>query len=302
MKPLIVPLRGGEKIGQALARKINGELVEMELRQFPDGESYVRIDSPVAGRDVIVIANLDEPNTKLLPLIYVAESLHDLKAASVGLVAPYLAYLRQDTRFRPGEGLTSRYFAQLISRSFDWLVTVEPHLHRYTSLDEVYSIPSLVVQTAEPIAEWIKKEVENPLLVGPDEESRQWVTAVADAGSFPALILEKSRLGDYDVEVTSAGAPVWSSQQPVIIDDIISTGRTMLEAARHIRQFDLQPAICVGVHSLFVADAYECLKEDGVTKVVTCNTIAHASNAIDITDVLVEGTVAMLAQETGYRG
>lgn len=294
MKALVVSLPEDADLAKELARRLDAELGEVEIRSFPDDETYVRVDSPVEGRAVIVACTLNRPNQKFLPLIYLAETIRELGAQTIGLAAPYLSYLRQDASFRPGEGLTSRYFGRLISGAFDWLVTVDPHLHRYTNLDEVYSIPSVVVEAAESIAAWIKTEVERPVLVGPDEESYQWVSSVAAAGNFPSFILEKTRHGDYDVAISGRSTPTWSSQQPVIIDDIISTGRTMIEAVRHLSELDLKAPICLGVHGLFVGDAFQVLEEMGVAKIVTCNTVPHSTNAIDVLGPLAEAVAELL--------
>ena len=296
MKPLVVSLLETGDHGSTLAEQIDGELAQMELRFFPDGEAYIRIDSPVQSRNVVVLATLDDPNRRFLPLMFVAETLRDLEAASIGLAAPYLPYMRQDARFRPGEGLTSHFFARLLSRSFDWLVTVDPHLHRIESLDEIYSIETEVVQAAGPIAQWIREHVQNPLLIGPDEESEQWVGAVAAAGNLPKLILSKSRHGDYDVQVRGGPAPTWADQRPVIIDDIISTGRTMLEAVKVLQDYQMKPPICIGIHGLFVGDAREVIGEAPIDRLVTTNTVDDPSNGIDIFPEFARGVGRMLGR------
>ena len=94
-------------------------------------------------------------------------------------MAPHLPF-RQDERFHPGEAITSRTFAGPLSRHVDWLVTIAPHLNRYRSLTQIYSAPNQVVHAAPALAEWITAHVDRPLVVGPDEESTQWVTDVAD--------------------------------------------------------------------------------------------------------------------------
>ena len=168
----------------------------------------------------------------MLPLLFAAATARELGASRVGLVAPYLAYMRQDRRFKPGEAVTSRQVARLLSDAFDWLVTVDPHLHRYSSLADIYSIPTHVVHAAPLIAEWIKANVTNPLIIGPDSESEQWVAAVASDVGAPYSVLEKVRHGDRDVEIRLKDLEQWKGRTPVLVDDIISTGRTMIEAVR----------------------------------------------------------------------
>ncbi len=294
MRPVLLPLPGNEALAQALAQRLDAEIGRFTVRRFPDGETYLRIESELAGRTLIVAATLDRPDDKLMPLLFAVATVKELGAVSVGLVAPYLAYMRQDQRFLPGEAVTSLYFAQLLSASVDWLVTVDPHLHRRSSLDEIYSIPSHVVHAATLVSAWIRQFVVAPLLVGPDSESEQWVAAVASASGAPYVVLQKIRRGDHEVEVSVPDVGRWHAHTPVLVDDIISTARTMIETVGHLRRAGLPPPICIGVHAIFAGDAYEALLAAGAARVVTCNTIAHASNAIDLSDLLAAGVRTML--------
>ena len=228
-----------------------------------------------------VVAALRDPDPLALGLWYVADTLRELGAASVSLVAPYLPYMRQDARFRDGEAITSRSFARFASQAFDWLVTVDPHLHRYASLDEVYTIPSQVVPSAPAIAAWVRANVPQPVLVGPDAESEQWVRDVAQRIGCPWQVLRKTRHGDRHVEVTLPDAGAARGRVPVLLDDIISSGHTMAEAVRHAAAFGAAP-VCVGVHALFAPDARQLLRDAGAAQVVTCNTVPDETNAIDV--------------------
>ena len=286
MKPLVIALPGNTELAQSLAAQLGTEVGQVTLRRFPDEESYVRIDSPVAGCEVILACSLDRPDDKVLPLLFLAATAKELGASSVGLVAPYLAYMRQDRRFQTGEGITSIYFAKILSGFVDWLVTVDPHLHRRSSLDEIYSVPSRVVHAAPAISKWIRANVENPILVGPDSESAQWVAAVAAGAGAPHLILEKVRRGDHEVEITVPDIRRWRDRTPVLVDDIISTARTMIETVGHLKRAGTKPPACVGVHAIFADQAFKELSAAGVASVVTCSTIPHASNRIDLVELL----------------
>jgi ribose-phosphate pyrophosphokinase len=285
---VLLALPGNEDQAAALARALGATVVRITVRRFPDGESYVRVRSPVRGREVIVVCTLDRPDDKVLPLLFLAATARDIGASRVGLVAPYLAYMRQDHQFREGEGVTSQYFARLLSDAVDWLVTVDPHLHRRRSLQEIYTAPTAVVHAAPFISSWIRAHVERPLLIGPDSESAQWVQAVADAAGAPAVVLEKTRRGDRDVEVSVPGLERWRTHTPVLVDDIISTARTMIETTHHLMRAGLAAPICAGVHAIFADSAYSDLLGAGAARVVTCNTIRHPSNAIDLTGALAD--------------
>jgi ribose-phosphate pyrophosphokinase len=298
-RPLLFVLPGGEHLANDLAAALGAEVGRLALRAFPDGETYVRCDTSPADRDVVLLCSLHEPDRRLVPLLLVAATARDLGARRVGLVAPYLAYMRQDARFQPGEGISSRYVGRLLSGAIDWLVTVDPHLHRHRSLDEVYAVPATAVTAAPAIAAWLRREVRAPFLVGPDGESAQWVGAVADAAGAPHLVLEKVRHGDRAVAVSAPRLEGWHDRTPVLVDDIISTATTMAETVRQLRAAGMPPPICIGVHAVFAADAERVLRDAGAGRVVTCDTIAHATNAIDVAALLAPAVRAHLARATG---
>lgn len=287
--PLLIPLPGNQTICQLLAEHLALEIGDIEVRRFPDGESYVRYGTALNDRPIVLICSLDKPDDKILPLIFAATTARELGARSIGLVSPYLAYMRQDRRFREGEAITSVQFAKLLSSAVDWLVTIDPHLHRYTSLDEIYSIPSAVIHAASLLSEWIANEVPQPLLIGPDSESEQWVSSVAKEANAPFLVLEKVRRGDHDVEVSVPEVDRWRNRTPVLVDDIISTGRTMIETVNHLARAGMRSPVCVAVHGVFADGAYETLRNAGAENVVSANTILHPSNSIDVTPLLAEG-------------
>ena len=288
MSLLLLPLPGNETICDAMAAvlaRLQSEPPErcvFTLHRFPDGESYIRVQTPLAGRHVAIICTLDRPDNKVLPLLFAAATARDLGASRVGLVAPYLAYMRQDRRFIDGEGVTSAYFAALISRSFDWLVTVDPHLHRRASLSEIYSIPTHVVHASPGVAEWIRANVRRPLLIGPDAESAQWVAAVAETAGAPFVVLDKVRRGDHDVSVSVPEIERWRDHTPVLVDDIVSTARTMIATVQHLQRTSLPAPVCIAVHPVFAGSAHDELRAAGAGLIVSCNTIAHVSNAIDL--------------------
>jgi ribose-phosphate pyrophosphokinase len=298
MKPTVFPLPGNEALAARVAGEIGGRRGRLEARRFPDGEAYVRIVSPVAGRPVVLAATLDRPDEKLLPLLLAASTVRELGASTVGLVAPYLPYLRQDSRFRGGEAVSARHFAGLLSNAFDWLVTVDPHLHRLHALSDVYTIPTESVCAAPRLAEWVRRHVLAPLVIGPDIESRQWIEDVAAAAGVPSVVFRKQRMGDALVIEDLPDLTPYRDRIPVLVDDIISTGATMIQAARALEGLGFPPPHCVAVHAIFSSGAYARLQAAGVASVVTCNTVEHPSNVIDIHDLLAAATSRQVDEAT----
>jgi ribose-phosphate pyrophosphokinase len=286
--PLVAALPGNESLAARLAEGLGGDLARTEFRRFPDEESYVRFDSELKGRSLVLVCTLDRPDAKFLPLAFAAGVARELGAVRVGLVAPYLAYMRQDRRFQPGEAVTAPMFAQLLSRTFDWLVTVDPHLHRVHGLKDIYAIPATALHAAPLLSEWIAREVKAPLLVGPDEESAQWVGAVAREAGALHVVLSKIRKGDREVEVSVPEVERWRGHTPVLVDDIISSARTMIETLTHLNRADMKPAVCVGVHAVFASGAYAALEAAGPARIVTTDSIPHPSNIIPIAPLLLK--------------
>jgi ribose-phosphate pyrophosphokinase len=294
LKPVFFCLDGNMALVKKVVDLLDAELGELELRAFPDGESYIRVLTECQGRQVVLMGSLDNPDAKVLRWLLLAETLRDLGALKVGLLVPYLAYMRQDMRFKQGEGITSRYFAKLISQYFDWLITVDPHLHRYDTLDEIYTIPTRVLHGADLIAAWIEAHIPDPLLVGPDSESEQWVSATARVIGCPCLVLDKVRYGDRKVDISAPHADAYKQRTPVMIDDIISTGHTMIETTISLQKQGFLAAIGVGVHGLFADQAYEEMIAAGMKAVYCTDSIAHKTSVITLAPLLAQGVTAML--------
>lgn len=296
MTGLVLASGGSETLGRQLAVALGLPLGAVESRRFPDEETYVRLDADCSDRHVIIACTLDRPDPKLLPLVFLAEAARAEGAARVGLVAPYLAYMRQDQQFRPGEAITSHMFAAVVSRHVDWLVTVDPHLHRVRALDEIYAVPTRVVAAAPALATWIAAHVTRPLVVGPDEESTQWVGDVATRAGAPFVVMRKVRRGDRTVEISAPDVSPWRGHTPVVVDDVMSSGQTMIATVRRLVEAGLTSPVCVAVHGLFGRDTDAALRVAGASAIVTTNTIAHPAGAIDIVPLLVPA-IADLAGE-----
>ena len=286
MRTLLFNLAPNSNLGPRLAEALGAELGMIDSRHFPDGELYQRILSDVQGAKVIIFADLFHPDIQLFTLLSLGHTLEELGALERTLITAYLPYMRQDKRFKSGESITSRHFATHISQAFDRLITVDPHLHRYASLDEIYSLEGVVLTAQTVISEYLTTLSDKLLLIGPDEESQQWVQAIAEATGLPFQILLKHRSGDYQVEVSKPQLEPYLDHRPVLVDDIISSGRTMLRTLDHLEQAGLERALIIGVHGIFAADAFELLSARA--ELVTCNSIPHQSNAIDLLPLFVE--------------
>ncbi len=279
---------GNEALAASYIKVTGISVGKMKVHRFPDKESLVQIDTDIRGKDVLLMCSLDRPDSKTMSILFFSKTAKELGAKSVGLIAPYLGYMRQDARFKEGEAVTSNIYANILSQHFDRLVTVDPHLHRYNDMSEIYSIPTKVIHAAEAVGDWIKNNVMKPVLIGPDSESDQWARDIAGRIVAPYIILKKTRYGDRDVEISAPELKSYPDYTPVLVDDIISTAHTMASTVKLLIGAGAKKPVCVGIHAVFAEDAFNILNTSGASNIVTCNTIAHETNRIDIGYLLAE--------------
>jgi ribose-phosphate pyrophosphokinase len=291
--PLVFSL-DADTLAAGICTYLEGDSGGLERRDFPDGETWLRVTSVVAGRACVIVADLSRPNPRFLPLCFLAATLREFGATQVGLVAPYLCYMRQDKRFTEGEALTARLFAELLSPRIDWLVTVDPHLHRYSALAEIYTVPTRIVHGATALGAYLGQR-RNLLLVGPDAESAQWVGAVAALSGHPYVVGEKVRKGAREVVVRLPDLTHHARRTPVIVDDVIASGHTILECFRQLRGAGFMEVDCMCVHGLFAEDSDKLLLAEGLRQLASTNTIAHPSNVLDLSPELAAAAGDLLA-------
>lgn len=280
MNRVLIPFPADAAQAATIAPALGARIAPLSWHRFPDGESLVTLDDDLAKVDVAILASLRDADGTALPLRFAAETAREFGARSVGLIAPYLGYMRQDTRFQPGQAVTSPLFARFLEESFDWLVTVDPHLHRTPRLDTLYRIPTAHVRAAPVVARWIAANVPDAIVIGPDSESEQWVARIAADAGVPFQVLSKQRRGDYDVRISLPDAAAAAGRTPVLVDDIVSSGRTILETLAHLQRLDLPAPVLVAIHPVFSGDAYAKLQAAHLARIISTDTIAHPSNAI----------------------
>ena len=285
---ILVPFPEMAPLAERIAGSLGAASHPLEWHHFPDGESLVTVPDGLSGADVAIVATLREPDRLALPMRFAAATARELGARSVGLVAPYLGYMRQDRRFSAGQAVSAPLFAEFLGESFDWLVTVDPHLHRIAGLDDLFRIPAIRVSSAPLLAEWIRANVPDAVLLGPDGESRQWVRDVARLARRPYEVLTKRRAGDRNVEVSVPVGAALDGGTPVIVDDIASSGQTMVRAIERLLASGARPPVCLVIHGIFAAGSVDALSAAGARCVVSTDTVPHPTNGIGIGSIVAE--------------
>ncbi|MBD3303930.1 ribose-phosphate diphosphokinase [Candidatus Woesearchaeota archaeon] len=275
-----------QDLGRRIARKIKAPYSSLVVKHFPDGETNLRLPKDVKGKEVILVESMHpDPNEIMIEIIFASRTAKELGAKKVTIVAPYLAYMRQDKRFHSRECKSNTIMSALMTCG-DRIMTVDPHLHRISSLSEIFDIPAKRLSANDAIAEYIKKNIKNEVIVGPDSESYQWARAIADKINVHATVLKKKRYTSRHVRIKVKSDIDFRGKNVVIVDDIISTGHTMIEPIKQIKKMGAKKIYCIGVHGLFVEGALKRLKKIGA-KVITTNTIPNPASRIDLS-----GTIA----------
>ena len=251
---------------QALADALDVTCEVADLHRFPDGESRVRVPSPAA-ETVLVYRSLDDPDAKLVELLLAAAALRDNGARQVVLVAPYLAYMRQDMAFRPGEAVSQQVIGRLLATHLDGLITIDPHLHRISRLDEaVPGIPALSLSAASVLAQALDA-AENPILIGPDSESAPWVKAIATPLGLEVLVGAKNRHGDRAVSIVVPGIEQVRGRVVVLVDDVIASGRTLAVAAQLLQQAGAARVEALATHCLASHQDLAAMEQAGISRI-----------------------------------
>jgi len=273
-----------------LARTLGLEAGEVDVHRFPDGESLVRV--PPQGPTCMLYRSLNDPNARLVELLLAASAARDSGAGKVVLVAPYLGYMRQDRAFRPGEAVSQRVIGRLLAEHFDCVVTIDPHLHRISRLDEVIpGIPAISLSAAPVLARALAPE-DRPLLAGPDSESAPWVRAIADPLGLDFLLGEKVRSGDRSVSIVFADAARAAGRNLVLVDDLVSSGETLAVAARNLLAAGARQVEALATHCLAGEQDIARLRAAGITRLRATDSIPGPASCLPTSELIADAILA----------
>ncbi|MBW2444780.1 MAG: ribose-phosphate diphosphokinase [Deltaproteobacteria bacterium] len=270
----------------------------VDVHRFPDGESLVRVcsDGP---RRAVLVRSLDQPNVKIVEILFAADALRRAGVEELVLVAPYLGYMRQDRAFHAGEAVSQRVVGMLLGTAFDRLLTVEAHLHRIQKLVEVFPCQARSVSAAPLIGEWCRSRGRCDIVVGPDDESEPWVRVAAEAAGLRWTVCHKARSGDRDVEVEVPRLP-GGVQSALLVDDVASSGATLAAATRGLRSRGVDRVEAVVVHALFDEATERRLREAGLGGLYSTDTVPHSTNQLGTAGLLAKGVADLFSAAGGH--
>ena len=275
-----------DEVGPAgrLAAKLGVELGIIDTHRFPDGETLTTV--PGVEPTTVIYRSLDRPDPKLMPLLLAADAARRQGARRLVLVCPYLCYLRQDAVFASGQPVSRDVICGLLGEAFDRVVTVDAHLHRTKDLSAVMGIRADDLSAAEPLADALTGEP--PVVIGPDGESAPWAQRIADRLGGELLVFGKERGGDRQVTLTAPDLSKVKSRRAVIVDDMASSGTTILAVTAELKRAGAASVEVGVVHALFSPEVGERMKAAGVTRIVSTDSVADPTNAASLAGLLAD--------------
>jgi ribose-phosphate pyrophosphokinase len=300
MSGLLLYLEDQAGPAQALAQAAGLICASVASHRFPDGELRLTLpfDAGHAPDQLVIYRSLHQPNDKLIEILLMAGQSRDWGARQIILVAPYLAYMRQDISFHPGEVVSQRVLGRLLAQCLDGVITVDPHLHRVATLAEAMPVTQAIALSAAPIlAAHVGRTLgttAQPVLIGPDSESAPWIQSAAAVLGCPFGVCSKVRHGDREVDIHLPDVDV-QGHAVVLLDDIASSGRTLAVAAQGLLARGAASVDVAVTHALFAQDALSVVRAAGVRHIWSSDAVLHDTNAVSLADLLADALRPLLA-------
>lgn len=278
---------------ERLAHALELPYREVAVHRFPDGEARVTVPTGLP-EQLVLCRSLDHPDHKLVELLLTVGTLREQGVARIVLVAPYLCYMRQDRAFHPGEAISQRLVGRFLAELVDALVTVDPHLHRIERLEQAVPLTDAVALGAMPaLGAYLDTHWQNPVLIGPDSESAQWVRAIAEPRGLDWTVAEKHRSGDREVRIVLPDCDL-RDRRVVLVDDMASTARTLSGAAAVVAERRPAGIDALVTHALFDAQALAEMHAVGIASIASSDSVSHSSNAVRLAELLAAGIRPLL--------
>ena len=267
-----------------VAKLLNTKLTRVEYKRFPDNEIYVRVVDEINDDEAVIINTQKNQNDAIVETILLCDALRDEGVKNITLVAPYLAYARQDKKFNPGEAISIRALAKIYSNIVDKLITINPH---ETHIKEFFTIPFIYGDAIPKLAEYVKDKLENPIVLAPDKGALEFAKTASEILNAEYDYLEKTRLSPTEIQIAPKTLDA-KDRDVLIIDDIISTGGTMATAVKLLKEQGAKKIIAACVHPVLIGDALNKLYSAGVEEVVGTDTYLSEVSKVSVAEIIVD--------------
>ncbi len=281
---IVVPGTASQVLAHRVAELLGAELAGVTCRRFPDGELYLRVEGDFRGEECVVVQSTPPPQDRnIFELLALLETLRDAGAAELTAAVPYLAYGRQDRAFKPGEAVTSRVLAKHVSLNADRFIGV--NLHKRSILD-YFDVEAVELDASPLLGRYFRQRLKGRrAVIAPDAGASGMAEKVAEVLGCEHDHLEKKRLGPGEVVLQQKELDV-EGVQVVLVDDIIDSGGSMVEAMKAIESQGAESVHVSCVHALATGSAIARLLAGGASEVAGTDTIASQVSVISVAEML----------------
>ena len=274
-------------LAKRIARRLKAKYVDVDTRTFPDGESKITFRHNLKKSVVLIVQSTYPPvDTNLLQILSIISEVKKI-SSKIYAIIPYMGYARQDRQFLNGEIATMSVVAKMLQAAGAKKAIVVD-IHSKTALRH-FKIPTENVSAIPELAKYLKKlKLKNPIVVSPDTGGSLRAKKFADILKSDFITLKKSRnrkTGKVNIQSTKADV---KGKDLIIIDDIISTGGSIVKATQFLKKQKCKRVFVVCTHGLLVGDAEKNIKKAGVTQIISTNTIPRSISKVDVSGVIAQ--------------
>ncbi len=282
---MIIGGSSSQKLAANIAREMDDILCPLETRKFPDGERYLRIKGDVEDGVVVVQSTGYPQDENLMELFLILKTIRNMGITDIRTVIPYFGYGRQEKSFNYGEAVSADVVCQLIE--FAGASSVySVNLHEQ-SICDLFNIPAYNLSAMPAIANYVENNVEDPVIVAPDKGALGFAQEVASILNCESDYLEKVRLSPEKVETKPKNLDV-EGRDAVIIDDIISTGGTIVNACGILKEHQARRIVVSCVHPVLVGDALLKIFAAGADDVVGSDTLKSEVSNVSVASLVAD--------------
>lgn len=282
----VIAGKSSEDVARKLSRKIKANFVKSQVRVFADGESKITLSGKISKKKSIVVQSIYPPvDTNLLQVLSLISKAKETSSEVIAVI-PYMGYARQDREFLPGEIVTMKVLGKLFKGAgASKIIAVDIHSmigfkHFSIKTKNVSAIPELV--------RYVKKlSLKNPLVVSPDQGGKERAKEFAKELGSEYIALEKKRdRKTGKVQIKTKNLDEVANRDLILVDDMISTGGSIVKATQFLKKQKCKKVYVACTHALLMNDAEKRIKNAGVTKIISANTIPGKTSIVDISDTI----------------
>ena len=287
VKFAVIAGSASKDLGKRIARRLKAPYVEAKTRVFPDGESKITFGRIPKNSVILVVQSTYPPvDTNLLQALSIISQARKV-SSKIYAIIPYMGYARQDRQFLSGEVVTMSIVARMLkSAGAKKIVVVD--IHSKIALNH-FKIPKENVSAIPELAKYFKRmKLKDALVVSPDMGGALRAKRFASLINTDFVTLKKSRNRKTGkVAIQSSKVDV-RGKDLILVDDIISTGGSIVKAAQFLKRQKCKRVFVACTHGLFVGDAEKKIKNAGVSRIISTNTIPRNTSKVDISGVIAD--------------